>query len=553
MAFLRNVFVAVLLVIHIALCAKKVDMVIYSFDRPLQLYALLESASMYLNNVGEIHVIYRASDERYEAGYCVVKEKFTKAVYNRQSDTPKQDFKPLTLDAVFESPNAHVIFAVDDIIITDFVDLSQCVDLMEKTNSYGFYLRLGKNVDFSYMENCHEVVPELTQVEGNAYSWRLAEGQREWRYAHTVDMTIYKKETIAHYLYELNYENPNSFEGKWSCYANKAAHCSALCFEHSKIVNLPLNLVQDVYLNNRHMTEYTSLQLLELFEQGLKINIHDLYKVDNRSPHMEYSPHFVMRLEERKDNGTKHFVVVVASYNNARYCEKNLNSLFMQKYDNYSVIYIDDCSSDGTGELVEEYIKEHALQKKVTLLHNRSRMGAMENQFRACYFCDDNSIIVILDGDDFFAHDNVLAYLNRVYSDSDIWMTYGQFKEVPSGNLGFCRPMPHNIVNFNKFREFPYLPSHLRTFYAGLFKQIKPHDLKSGDSFFMMTCDVAAMMPMIEMAREGHFKFISEVLYLYNTENAISDHRVSSRLQRAINLEVRSKQRYAPVQNYMRN
>ena len=42
------------------------------------------------------------------------------------------------------------------------------------------------------------------------------------------------------------------------------------------------------------------------------------------------------------------FVVVVSSFNNDAYFERNLNSIFSQDYKNYHVIYIDDCSTDNT-------------------------------------------------------------------------------------------------------------------------------------------------------------------------------------------------------------
>lgn len=301
------------------------------------------------------------------------------------------------------------------------------------------------------------------------------------------------------------------------------------------------------------MDAYSPLELLELFERGYKIAIHDLYKIENKSAHMAYVPRFIMRPEKPKQDGTKHFVILVASYNNAQWCQKNLDTIFAQRYDNYEVIYIDDCSTDNTGDLVEKYIQEHNLERKVTFIRNKTRLGgALENHYRACHSCKDEDVIVVVDGDDFLAHNNVLSYLNNVYKNPDTWMTYGQFKEVPSEKKGFCSPMPQKIIAQNSFREFSHIPSHLRTFYAGLFKQIKKDDLMLHGEFFKMTGDMAAMLPMIEMARNGHFKFIPDVLYLYNAINPLSDHRISKELQRTMDLEIRKRTRYAPILSYMR-
>lgn len=54
------------------------------------------------------------------------------------------------------------------------------------------------------------------------------------------------------------------------------------------------------------------------------------------------------------------FCLVVPSYNNvkSKLYLRNLDSIFMQDYQNYHVVYVDDASPDHTGEFVEKYIKE---------------------------------------------------------------------------------------------------------------------------------------------------------------------------------------------------
>ncbi len=40
----------------------------------------------------------------------------------------------------------------------------------------------------------------------------------------------------------------------------------------------------------------------------------------------------------------KHMVIVTASYKNAQWYAWNLDSVFDQKYENWHLIYVDDCS-----------------------------------------------------------------------------------------------------------------------------------------------------------------------------------------------------------------
>ncbi|MFA5306196.1 MAG: glycosyltransferase family 2 protein [Candidatus Babeliales bacterium] len=242
----------------------------------------------------------------------------------------------------------------------------------------------------------------------------------------------------------------------------------------------------------------------------------------------------------------KHFVVVIASYNNQNWYKKNLNSVFNQTYKNYHVIYIDDCSSDKTGALVEQYVKEQHQELHVTLIKNKERRGAMANYYEAIHSCGAASIIVQLDGDDWFAHDHVLDLLNRVYNDPNVWLTYGQFKRYPSGEKGYCQEIPSKIIETNEFRSYKWVTSALRTFYVGLFKLIKKEDLLFNGQFLPMTHDLAIMFPMLEMAG-SRIKFIPDVLYIYNNATVLNDHKVNGALQKTLNHFIRAKEKYTPL------
>ncbi len=266
------------------------------------------------------------------------------------------------------------------------------------------------------------------------------------------------------------------------------------------------------------------------------------YSFVNDSSVQEFSTSTVIRGYD----SDKYFVVVIPSYNNKEWYERNLGSVFSQNYKNFEVIYTDDNSEDGTGDLAEEFIQKMKPTCKVTLIKNSKRCGALENIYRSIYSSRSDAIIVTLDGDDWFPHNEVLSKLNKVYADPNVWVTYGQFEQYPSHEIGWCTPMPKDIVEHNAYRDYQHIPSHLRTFYAWLFHHIKLEDLLYEGTFFSMTWDMAFMMPMMEMAA-GRFKFISDVVYTYNMANPINDHKISKELQRHLDLVIRAKARYAPL------
>lgn len=220
----------------------------------------------------------------------------------------------------------------------------------------------------------------------------------------------------------------------------------------------------------------------------------------------------------------KHIVVVICSYNNKDYYERNLGSVFCQYYDNFHVIYINDVSTDGTGELVETFIRERHMEDRVTLINNKERVGAMANLYNAIHSCKNKDIIVTLDGDDWFAHDRVLERINHEYADPNVWMTYGQFC-YSAGRIGFSHEIPSEVHEKQTYRTYEFVSTHPRTFYAWLFKLIKKEDLLYNGKFYMVTWDQALMYPMLEMAgTRAHF--IPDVLYIYNGENPINDGRI---------------------------
>lgn len=275
------------------------DLIVFSYNRPLQLYAYLESAKKYITHVNQVFVVYRA-DDGYEAGYKKLEEMFTDVHFVPQSkETPHEDFSPLVLDLTFNkniSKANFVLYAVDDIIVKDAIDLNVCMDALNKTHAYGFYLRLGMHVDYCYMQDFTQGIPPLVQVETDVYAWKFSSGKGEWIYPNTVDMTLYKKDEIKDDLVEnIKFRNPNSMEAEW---ANLAVNDRlGLIHGTSKMINIPVNLVN--LSTNRNMASYSTEELLELFDNGKIIDISKFHQIDNISAHIDHELEFIEREANR--------------------------------------------------------------------------------------------------------------------------------------------------------------------------------------------------------------------------------------------------------------
>ncbi len=272
--------------------AGKADIVLFSCDRPLQLFACLESIQRYISGVERISVLCRASDERYKAGYQQVADEFPHIHFVFQGKEFKKDFKPLFLHAVFDSPSEYVMFGTDDQIVKDDTDLSTCIEMMEKTKAYGFYLRLGSHITHSYQLNRGQSVPESIDLGKGIFAWSIKTGSSDWDFPHTLDMALYRKNMLKTHFETLRYKTPNSLEFSWAKSVHPE-HEIGLYFDHSKVVNIPLNVVGRT--GNPHMNYLTAEELQAKFDLGLKIDIEPLYRVENLSPHFEYYPEFIAR------------------------------------------------------------------------------------------------------------------------------------------------------------------------------------------------------------------------------------------------------------------
>jgi len=249
--------------------------------------------------------------------------------------------------------------------------------------------------------------------------------------------------------------------------------------------------------------------------------------------------------------GYAEFFIVSPSYNNNLYYKDNLESIFSQTNKAWKLCYIDDCSEDKTGELVTEYVQKRGMQDKCLVICNKVRQGAMANIYHAIHtYCSPEDIVVCLDGDDMFYDNTVLQTLADIYSDPSVWITHGSCKQLSTGKRKVNSfSYTKKIMRKRLFRKVFWYGDHIRSFYAKLFQKILKKDLMFEGKFFQMTYDMAIMFPMLEMASQGHIRYVKRFMLLYNDCTQINDHKVNLRLQQAMDEHIRSLPKYKPLKH----
>tara|TARA_R100000808_G_C2155395_1_gene167777 strand:+ start:5546 stop:7192 length:1647 start_codon:yes stop_codon:yes gene_type:complete len=244
-----------------------------------------------------------------------------------------------------------------------------------------------------------------------------------------------------------------------------------------------------------------------------------------------------------------HFTIIIPAYNCAPWVEKNVLSALNQKYGNFNIIYIDDDSEDATYDLVSEIKDLYDKEDRLNIIRNKKNYKALYNINNAIKQVRDDSIIVLLDGDDWLSSFNVLARLNEEY-DKETWITAGTYIESTTCRVVKSANSDDAMWNGNLRKYYdgsghPNVFSHLRTFRKKLFDKIDKSDLKDEDGkFYQCTFDRALMYPMLEMAGQTHYKSIDQIVYTYNRLNPLSVDRVQRRDQLRIEAQIRKKSQY---------
>lgn len=233
-------------------------------------------------------------------------------------------------------------------------------------------------------------------------------------------------------------------------------------------------------------------------------------------------------------------IIVTTLYNAEKYVERCLLSLMSQRYNNFKCYITDDLSTDNSVEVVKKTIKG---DERFILIENQIKMyqpGNYDQVIRNNPNIDDSEVVVEVDGDDWLPDPFTLGRIAEVYSNPNIWIANGSFK-YHDGRPGFSSRQQ----NLDNLRNVRFTASHIRTWRAFLWRNIKEEDLKDESGvYWRVTGDLSFMYPMLEMSGEEHYTFMNEINYVYNESNPINDHKVDLKLVNEIANKIRNKTKY---------
>ena len=247
--------------------------------------------------------------------------------------------------------------------------------------------------------------------------------------------------------------------------------------------------------------------------------------------------------ESEVDSETRYHIVV-PFYNAEKWIRRNIDSIKRQRHKNFICTLIDDVSDDSSNKIVKDIIEN---DERFQLITNQEKRYALGNIVCALERteCRLDDVVVLLDGDDWFASSKTLSRVSEAYIDGECLLTYGSYMYFPMGTRG-VEPSEYSmdVINNNTFRQDKWRASHLRTFKHELWKNLNHDDLKDDEgAYFKMTYDQAIMLPLLEMAGE-RAKYIPEILHIYNKDNPLNIDKNKAQEQYALAQKIRAKKPY---------
>jgi glycosyltransferase involved in cell wall biosynthesis len=115
--------------------------------------------------------------------------------------------------------------------------------------------------------------------------------------------------------------------------------------------------------------------------------------------------------------------VIIPNYNHAAYLKQRIESVINQSYQNIEIIILDDCSTDDSKDIIEQY-RGHEKVKQI--IYNEINSGSTFKQWKKGIELAKGEYIWIAESDD-IAKPNLLAELIEIiHTNPDIVIAYAQ-------------------------------------------------------------------------------------------------------------------------------
>lgn len=146
--------------------------------------------------------------------------------------------------------------------------------------------------------------------------------------------------------------------------------------------------------------------------------------------------------------------VAIITYNQKEYLKECIESILEQDYTNIEIVIADDCSTDGTQEMLREYDREYP--NKFVLKLSDKNQGITKNSNLAHFACS-GKYIAWMGGDDLMLPEKIKKQVDYMESNQDCTICYHNldvFQSETNETLYFLNRKSHYEGDVNTIIKF---------------------------------------------------------------------------------------------------
>lgn len=139
--------------------------------------------------------------------------------------------------------------------------------------------------------------------------------------------------------------------------------------------------------------------------------------------------------------------IALTNYNNSKFLKEVVQSIVIQDYTDWEIIFVDDCSKDNSVEIFKNLVEWHGIENKVKICVHEMNLGYGASLADAIEL-STGDLIAVVDSDDALAVTEALGIMVREHDKyPDVSMTYSNYFE--------CRDKLHKerVIKGTKLRE----------------------------------------------------------------------------------------------------
>lgn len=144
--------------------------------------------------------------------------------------------------------------------------------------------------------------------------------------------------------------------------------------------------------------------------------------------------------------------IALCTYNGEEFIKEQMNSLLSQSYSNLEIIVVDDCSTDNTAFILNQYVLNNS---KIKLYRNDKNLGYNKNFEKAIKLCN-GAFIAMCDQDDIWDIDKIKIQFEAI-GDSELIYHDSEFIDSLGNPINFKMSDKFNFYKGNSPLPFLYM------------------------------------------------------------------------------------------------